>query len=126
MNIIENLYYTKNHEWIRIEDDLAYVGITDYAQSSVGDIVFVELPEIDDSFTSEDTFAVIESVKAAADVYLPISGTINQVNTDLEDAPEQINEDPYKNHICTIKDFDKDKLKELMTADEYKVFCQEL
>jgi len=124
--IIENLYYTKNHEWIRIEDGLAYVGITDYAQVAIGDIVFVELPEIGDTFSAGDAFAVVESVKAAADIYVPIGGTVSDVNLDLEDTPEQLNENPYENPIGVLKAYDLDELEKLMTADVYETYCATL
>ena len=93
--VIEGLLYTKDHEWARIDADVATIGITDYAQGSLGDITFVELPEIDESFDSGDTFGVVESVKAASDLYMPVAGTVVQVNEALADAPETVNADPY-------------------------------
>lgn len=95
-SIPENLRYTKDHEWVRKEDDGSVtVGITDYAQNSLGDITFVELPEVDDTFASGDAFGVVESVKAASDLYMPIGGTVVAVNDTLPDAPESVNADPY-------------------------------
>jgi len=95
-SIPENLKYTKDHEWVREEEDgTLTVGITDYAQGSLGDITFVELPEADDSFDSGDAFGVVESVKAASDLYMPVAGTVVAVNEELPDAPESVNSDPY-------------------------------
>ncbi|MGB9793210.1 MAG: glycine cleavage system protein GcvH, partial [Thermacetogeniaceae bacterium] len=95
MEIKESLYYSEDHEWVRVEGDLAYIGITDYAQEHLGDIVFVELPEIGSEYAAGDTIGVIESVKAVADMHTPVSGTITEVNEALEDAPDSLNKDPY-------------------------------
>ncbi|NBD38579.1 MAG: glycine cleavage system protein GcvH [Verrucomicrobia bacterium] len=94
--IPDNLKYTKDHEWVRFEEDgTAVIGITDYAQSSLGDVTFVELPEIEDSFDAGESFGVVESVKAASDLYMPLTGTVVAVNEALADAPESVNSDPY-------------------------------
>lgn len=126
MKVIKGLFYSKDHEWIRVEDDKAFIGITDFAQESMGDIVFVELPEVDDSFTAEDSFAVVESVKAAADIYIPISATVVEVNLNLEDAPELLNEDAFTHHIAVLEAFDMEELEALMDADGYEDYCNSL
>lgn len=95
--------YQKTHEWVRVEDGLAYIGITDYAQESLGDIVFVELPEKGDSLSKGDEITTIESVKAASPIYTPVGGTIQEVNEKLEDTPELINQDPYNTFIVIIE-----------------------
>ncbi len=119
MNIKKELMYTKDHEWIQTDGDFALVGITDYAQELLGDIVFVELPEVGDEFEEGDGFAVIESVKAVSDVYSPGSGKVEAVNEALEDSPELLNEDCYGNYIVKYSNFEA---KETMTADEYQEF----
>lgn len=123
MKIIKGCYYTKEHEWIKLDGDKAYVGITDYAQHSLGDIVYVELPESDDFFEEGESFGVLESVKAAADIYMPIEGKIEEINEQLEDEPELLNEDPYENFLIVIKDFNIEELEDLMDDGEYKQFC---
>ena len=94
-NIPNDLLYTEEHEWVRLIDDVATVGITDYAQQSLGDVTFVDLPQPGDSFAQGDTFGVVESVKAASDLFMPLSGEIIEINEDLEEAPELVNNDPY-------------------------------
>lgn len=94
-NIPKELKYTKDHEWVRIEGDLAVVGITDHAQEALGDITYVELPDEDAEMDAGETFGVVESVKAASDIYMPLSGTIEAVNSELESSPETVNSDPY-------------------------------
>lgn len=126
MNVVKGLFYTKNHEWLRIEDEFGYVGVTDYAQHSMGDIVFVELPELDVVITAEDILGVVESVKAASDVYSPVTGTVVEVNNVLEDSPELINEEPYDSFIAKLKLSDMNEIDELMNAEEYEAFCEEL
>ena len=96
MNIPENLFYTKDHEWIRIENGIATIGITDYAQSELGDIIFIEFPDIGASFNVGDSIATIEAVKTVADIYAPIKGNIAKININLENAPDSINKDPYE------------------------------
>jgi len=125
MDIKEDLYYSEDHEWVRVEDDRAYIGITDYAQYQMGEIVFVELPELDSEFEAGDVIGVIESVKAISDLHTPVSGTVIAVNEDLEDEPEALNNDPYGKHIVVIKLKDEDELYNLMDADTYDVFCEE-
>ena len=95
MNIPEDLQYTKSHEWVRIEGDTATIGITDHAQEELGDVVFVELPEVGAALEAGDSFGAVESVKAVSDLYAPVGGEVAEVNSALEDSPEKINEDPY-------------------------------
>lgn len=125
MNILENLLYSKDHEWVKIEGSNAYIGITDYAQNALGSIVFVELPEIDTTFSSGDTFGVIESVKAASDLYIPIDGRIVEINETLVDDPALINENPYDNWIICVELLDTSQLGGLMKAEDYTTHCSE-
>ena len=121
MDIPSNLKYTNDHEWIKVEEDVAIVGITEFAQSELGDIVFVELPNVDDIFNQNDVFGTIEAVKTLADLYLPVSGKILEINSALEDIPESINEDPYnKGWIIKIQLKDSKELESLLSADDYK------
>lgn len=125
MNIPAGLFYSQSHEWIRIDGDNAYIGITDYAQHNLGDIVFVELPEMDITVDAGAPFAVIESVKAVSDVYSPLSGTVGAVNENLEGSPELLNEDPYENYIAVIAFTDISEKEKLMSAEQYEAFCIE-
>ena len=119
--------YTKEHEWIRIEGDLAEIGITDYAQDSLGDIVFLELPEKGTDVEREDSFGVVESVKAVSDLYAPLSGTIEETNEPLADTPELINEHPYSDGwIIKIKINDPSELDNLMDAKAYEDYIKEI
>tara|TARA_B100000614_G_C14307899_1_gene394905 strand:+ start:283 stop:660 length:378 start_codon:yes stop_codon:yes gene_type:complete len=121
MNIPENLKYTKEHEWIRFEEDFAYVGITDFAQGELGDIVFVELPNLDEEFSQNDIFGTIEAVKTLADLFIPISGKIVAVNEDLDGQPELINTSPYEaGWIVKIEVTNKEDLESLMNHNSYK------
>lgn len=110
--VVEGLYYAKTHEWLKVEGDVALIGITDYAQDSLGDVVFVDLPSVGDSFDKEDSFGAVESVKAASDLMMPVGGEVIEVNEELNDAPELLNEDPYANFIIKIKVNDLDELKD--------------
>ena len=123
MNFPQNVKYTNEHEWIRLEGDVAYVGITDYAQESLGNIVYVDMPEVDDEFAAEDDFGAVESVKAASDLVSPVSGTVVEVNEALEDQPELINQDAFGNWIMKVKLSDKSELDSLMDAKAYEEFC---
>jgi glycine cleavage system H protein len=120
-SIPDTLKYTKDHEWVRLEEDgTCTIGITDYAQSSLGDITFVELPEADEAFESGDSFGVVESVKAASDLYMPIAGTVTAVNEALPDAPESVNTDPYgEAWMIRVKPEDPEELNQLMDAVAY-------
>ena len=123
--IQKGLLYSQDHEWVKVEGDVAVIGITDYAQSHLGDIVFVELPDVDDEFAKGDEFAVIESVKAASDSYLPLSGTIVETNEVLDDEPGLLNTDSYGNWLVKVKMADASELEGLMDADAYEKFCSE-
>ena len=120
MKTPKELYYTESHEWVKIENGQAIFGITDFAQSELGEVVFVELPEESDEVTKGEEYATIESVKAASDINAPISGVIVEVNQELEDSPELINDDPYENWIVKIEIEDKSELDELLSAEDYE------
>ena len=121
MNTPDNLLYTNEHEWIRVDGDEAYIGITDYAQSELGDIVFVELPNADDEFEKNDVFGTIEAVKTLADLFLPVSGKILEVNEKIENEPELINSDPYNDGwLVKISVSNADELDEILTPEDYK------
>ncbi|AST56564.1 glycine cleavage system h protein [Thermoanaerobacterium thermosaccharolyticum] len=124
MKIQEGLYYSKNHEWVKVEGDKAYVGITDYAQHSLGDIVYAELPEVDTFLNAGDTLGTVESVKAASDVYCPISGRVIEVNQSVADDPSLLNSDPYENWMICVEMNDPSELDELMSPEEYSDFCK--
>ncbi|HHV97677.1 MAG TPA: glycine cleavage system protein GcvH [Clostridiaceae bacterium] len=123
MIIKDDLKYSNEHEWVKVTGNKAYIGITDYAQNALGDIVFVELPEVGTEISAGDAFGVVESVKAASDIYSPVSGTITKVNEELIDSPEIINEDPYGAWIIEIELTDPSELDELMDDKEYEDFC---
>lgn len=125
MKVIEGLKYSKDHEWVKIEGNKAYIGITDHAQHSLGDIVFVEIPEVGTEVNKDDVLSVVESVKAASDVYTPVSGKVTEVNEELADSPEKINEDPYGSWIAVIEISDISEIEELMDMHDYERFCQE-
>lgn len=125
MTVLENLLYTKNHEWIRVEGDKAYIGVTDHAQKLLGDIVFVDLPEEDDEFKKGESFSVIESVKAAADIYMPAGGKVIEVNEVLSDDPAAINSNAYENWMIVVELEDKEDLKDLLKASDYENLCKE-
>jgi glycine cleavage system H protein len=119
--------YSEEHEWIRIEGDEGVVGITDYAQEQLSDIVYVELPEVGDTFVRGDIFAVVESVKAASDVYIPVGGEVLEINEVLEDSPELVNQDPFgEAWFVRIAVADPDELDELIDAQAYKAFVESL
>ncbi len=126
MNIPENLFYTKDHEWVRVDNGLAFVGITEYAQDQLGDITYVELPDPGRIVEIGTDLAVVESVKAASDVFAPVSGVVDSINEDLDDSPEKINQSPYdEGWICSLKDFDSTELENLMSAEDYNNFLGE-
>jgi glycine cleavage system H protein len=125
MKVLEGLYYSKEHEWVKVEGNLALVGITDHAQLGLGDVVYVELPEIDSEFQAGDSLGVVESVKAASDIYTPVSGKVLKVNEELVDAPEKINEDPYGSWMVELELSDSSELDGLLSPEEYKAWCLE-
>jgi len=122
----EDLKYTKSHEWVRVNDDgTLTIGITDHAQDQLGDMVFVEVPEIDHELEAEDACAVVESVKAASDVYAPVAGTVVDVNDDLSDSPETVNQDPYgAGWIMKLRPSDIDAVDGLMDAEAYVAYVE--
>ena len=121
MNIPAELKYTKDHEWVRVEGDVAVVGVTDYAQGELGDIVYIEIETEGDNLDQEEVFGTVEAVKTVSDLFMPISGEIVEVNASLSDAPETVNTDPYGNGwMIKIKVSDKSQLDELLSADDYK------
>ena len=122
----EGLYYTKEHEWIRIEGDNVVIGVTDYAQDALTDVVWVELPEIGSVVGSMESFASVESVKSVSEIYAPVSGEVLEVNDSLEDSPEQINEDPYGNGwICKMAISDPSELGDLLDGATYRSLIEE-
>lgn len=122
MSIPTELRYTPDHEWVREDDDgNVVIGITDHAQTALGDLVFVELPEIDTELAPGDACAVVESVKAASDVYAPLAGTVVEINSTLEDSPERVNDDPYGDGwLYRLRPEDPKQLEDLLTADDYE------
>jgi glycine cleavage system H protein len=126
MEFPEDLKYSKEHEWVLVEGNVVTVGITDYAQEQLGDIVFVELPGVGDKVSKEDAFGVVESVKAVSDVYAPVSGKVLEVNDDLPENPEMLNEDPYGDGwMIKVEMSDPEELADLLTAAEYEQFVAE-
>jgi glycine cleavage system H protein len=126
MNVPEDLRYSKDHEWARLEGDRVRVGITDYAQDALGDVVFIELPEVGATVKVDESFSEVESTKSVSDVYAPLAGTIVEVNTDLADAPERLNEDPYGDGwICLIEPADASAFETLLDAAAYRGLTEE-
>ena len=117
--VMEGLYYAESHEYVKVEGEFGYVGITDYAQHELGNVVYVDMPEVDDEVTAGEEFGAVESVKAASDVLSPVSGTVVEVNEELEDQPEKINEDAFGNWIIKVKLSDPSELDNLMDAKAY-------
>ncbi len=117
--VMEGLYYTESHEYVKVEGEFGYVGITDYAQHELGNVVYVDMPEVDDEVTAGEEFGAVESVKAASDLLSPVSGTVVEVNEELEDQPEKINEDAFGNWIIKVKLSDPSELDNLMDAKAY-------
>lgn len=127
MAVLQGLLYTKDHEWVKVEDDTATIGITDYAQEQLGEVVFVELPKVGKELRVHKELAVVESSKAAADVYSPVAGKVTKVNSELEAAPELLNEDCYgKGWICKLTIADTKSLSELMDAKQYEEYLKTL
>ncbi len=125
MEYPDDLKYTKEHEWARLSDGRVTVGITDYAQEALGEVVYLELPEADSDVSKEDTFGVIESVKAVSDLFAPVSGRVVEMNTALVESPEMINTDPYgEGWLIVVEPSDISELDELMTAKEYAEFIR--
>ena len=123
--VLEGLYYSESHEYVKVEGDFGFVGITDYAQNALGNVVYVDMPEVDDEVTAGEEFGAVESVKAASDLISPVSGTVVEINEDLEDQPELVNEDAYANWIIKVELTDKTELDQLMDAEAYEEHCKE-
>ncbi|HET6891509.1 MAG TPA: glycine cleavage system protein GcvH [Pyrinomonadaceae bacterium] len=124
-NVPEDLHYSKDHEWVRVEDGVALIGITDYAQNSLGDVVYVELPKVNDEFATNESFGSVESVKAVSEVFSPVSGTVVEVNTTLNDEPEKVNADPYgEGWMIRIRMSNPGGVDSLLTAAEYEDFTK--
>ena len=122
--VIEGLYYSESHEYVRVEGEYGYVGITDYAQHALGNVVYVDMPEVDDDVEAGEDFGAVESVKAASDLISPVSGTVVEVNEALEDAPELLNQDAFENWIIKVQLSDKSELDNLMDAAAYEEHCK--
>lgn len=122
--VIEGLYYSESHEYVKVEGEYGYVGITDYAQHQLGNVVYVDMPEVDDDVTAGEEFGAVESVKAASDLISPISGTVVEINEVLEDEPEQINKDAFANWIMKVKLSEASELEGLMSASQYEEICK--
>ena len=121
---IEGLYYSESHEYVRIEGEYGYIGITDYAQHALGNVVYVDMPEVDDEVEAGSEFSAVESVKAASDLNSPVSGTVVEVNDALDDTPELVNSDAFANWIIKVRLSDPSELDNLMDAKAYAAFCE--
>lgn len=119
------LLYTKEHEWLKVDGDLVTIGITDFAQSSLGDIVFVELPEAETQYSANETFGVVESIKSVSDLYTPVSGLVLEKNENVESSPEDLNSKPYDSWLIKVKLSNIDELNSLMSSEQYKEFCDQ-
>ncbi len=125
MKIKENIRYAESHEWVSLEGEIATVGITDYAQHALGDIVYVDMPEVGDEVTAGEEFGAVESVKAASDLYSPVSGEVVEINEALEDEPGLINQDAFENWIMKVKVSDPSEVEALLDAEAYAKICEE-
>lgn len=124
-NVPEDLHYSKDHEWVRVEGDTAVIGITDYAQDSLGDVVYVELPKVGEQFAANESFGSVESVKAVSEVFSPVSGEISAINESLNDQPEKVNQDPYnEGWMIRVKMSSPGEVDSLLTAAEYEDFTK--
>ncbi len=124
-NVIEGLYYSESHEYVKVEGQFGYVGITDFAQHALGNVVYIDMPEVDDEVAAGEEFGAVESVKAASDLISPVSGTVVEINEELEDKPGLINEDAFANWIVKVELSDESELDNLMDAAAYAEFCKE-
>ena len=122
--VLEGLYYSESHEFVRVEGDYGFIGITDYAQNALGNVVYVDMPEVDDEVSAGEEFGAVESVKAASDLMSPVTGVVVEVNDALEDQPELINQDAFENWIIKVELSDKADLDNLMDAKTYATFCE--
>ena len=122
--VLEGLYYSESHEFVKVEGEFGYIGITDYAQNALGNVVYVDMPEVDDEVEAGEEFGAVESVKAASDLISPVSGTVVEVNEALEDEPELINQDAFENWIIKVELSDQADLDNLMDASAYQAFIE--
>ena len=122
--VLEGLYYSESHEYVRVEGDFGYIGITDYAQNALGSVVYVDMPDVDDEVNAGEEFGAVESVKAASDLMSPVTGVVVEVNEALDDQPELVNADTYENWIIKVSLADKSELDNLMDAKTYAAFCE--
>lgn len=122
--VIEGLYYSETHEYVKVEGEYGYIGITDYAQHELGNVVYVDMPDVDDEVSAGEEFGAVESVKAASDLNSPVSGTVVEVNSALEDEPELLNSDAFGNWIIKVRIENPDELQSLMSASEYEAICK--
>ena len=122
--VIEGLFYSESHEYVRVEGNFGFIGITNYAQNALGNVVYVDMPDVDDEVTAGEEFGAVESVKAASDLISPVSGTVVEVNEALDDQPELINQDAFANWIIKVEMNDKSDLDNLMDAKAYTAFCE--
>ena len=122
--VLEGLYYSESHEYVRVEGDFGFIGITDYAQNALGNVVYVDMPEVDDEVSAGEEFGAVESVKAASDLMSPVTGVVVEVNEALDDQPELVNQDAYENWIIKVNISDKSELDDLMDAKAYAAFCE--
>ena len=122
--VIEGLYYSESHEYVKVEGNVGVIGISDYAQNALGNVVYVDMPDVDDSVDAGEEFGAVESVKAASDHISPVSGTVIEVNEALDGQPELINQDPYENWIIKVQMSDFSELDSLMDSTAYEAFCQ--
>jgi len=122
--VLEGLYYSESHEYVRVEGDFGFIGITDYAQNALGNVVYVDMPDVDDEVSAGEEFGAVESVKAASDLMSPVTGVVVEVNEALEDQPELVNQDAYENWIIKVEISDKSELDSLMDAKAYAAFCE--
>ena len=120
---LEGLYYSESHEWVKVEGNVAIIGITDFAQHAMGDLSYVDMPEVDGELEKGEEFGAVESVKAASDLYSPVSGTVIEINEELEDAPELLNQDAFANWIVKVEMSDPSELETLMDAAAYEAMC---
>ena len=124
-NVPEDLHYSKDHEWVRVDGDEAIIGITDYAQNSLGDVVYVELPKAADEFSASESFGSVESVKAVSEIFTPVSGVVSRINESLADEPEKVNSDPYgEGWMVRLRMSNRGEVDSLLTAAEYEDFTK--
>ena len=122
--VLEGLYYSESHEYVRVDGDFGYIGITDYAQNALGNVVYVDMPDVDDEVSAGEEFGAVESVKAASDLMSPVTGVVVEVNEALEDQPELVNQDAYENWIIKVQLSDSTEVNSLMDAKAYAAFCE--